>query len=194
MHPQPGLTPARINPIGVCVVAALCLAPLAQAQASKTITATATVKTSGGVAATAPVTLLVDRMSTDTERDEILTALRKGGTEGVRNLLVTRSQLGSIKVGNVLTAVKYISERTTADGRLITALTGSPIAFVGAGVPGAKLKSGFDLGLVILVVAAAGAGHGELMPATKVRLDEQGAIVTDGYSDEVVRLSNVVEK
>jgi hypothetical protein len=32
------------------------------------------------------------------------------------------------------------------------------------------------------------------MPATKVRLDEQGAIVTDGYSDEVVRLSNVVEK
>jgi hypothetical protein len=41
---------------------------------------------------------------------------------------------------------------------------------------------------------ASGPGHGELMPATKVRMNEQGAIVTEDYSGEVVQLSNAVGK
>jgi hypothetical protein len=32
------------------------------------------------------------------------------------------------------------------------------------------------------------------MPATKVRLNDQGAIVTEDYSGDVVQLSNVVGK
>jgi hypothetical protein len=46
----------------------------------------------------------------------------------------------------------------------------------------------------MLVVPSTGAGHGELMPATKVRLDANGAVVTDGYTDEVVQLTNVIGK
>ncbi len=41
---------------------------------------------------------------------------------------------------------------------------------------------------------AKGPGHGELIPATKIRIDDKGAIVTDGYSDEVVRLTDVKGK
>jgi len=73
-------------------------------------------------------------------------------------------------------------------------VTGSPIAFIGAAAPGAKPRAGFDLGLVILEVMASGPGRGELVPATKVRLDDKGAIVTEGYSDDVVQLSNVMGK
>jgi hypothetical protein len=46
----------------------------------------------------------------------------------------------------------------------------------------------------MLEVANAGPGKGELLPATKVRVNEQGAIVTDGYSTETVQLSNVAGK
>jgi hypothetical protein len=192
MQLRPRFTTARIN--SICLAAALCLAPLARAQAAETITATATVKTRTGVTSTAPVSLIVDRFSTDRERDEVLAALKKGGTDAVYSLLLVRPSIGTVKVGNTVTAIKHVYERTTPDGRLITAVTGQGIAFVGAGAPGAPPKSGMYLGLVILEVAKAGPGHGELVPATKVRVNEQGAIVTDGYSDEVVQLSNIAGK
>jgi hypothetical protein len=146
------------------------------------------------VVATAPLSVAVDRFSTDTERDELLAALKENGTDGVSRLLLTRPPIGTLTIGNQFTAIKYIYARTVGDGRLITAVTGSPIAFIGAAAPGAKPRGGFDLGLVILEVMASGPGHGELVPATKLRLNEQGAIVTEDYSTEVVQLSNVVRK
>ena len=176
------------------VAALLWLMPLTNAQAGETISATARVSTAGGVAATAPVSVIVDRFSTDAERDAVMAALKKGGTDAVRSLLLTSSPIGSLKVGSQLTVIKFVYARTTAEGRLITAVTGSPIAFLGAGAPGAKPKDGFYLGLVTLQLVASGGGHGELMPATKVRLNDQGAIVTEDYSGDVVQLSNVVGK
>jgi len=77
---------------------------------------------------------------------------------------------------------------------LITVVTAEPILLVGAGAPGAKPAAGFDLGLVILEVAGSGAGHGELVPATKIRLDQKDAIVTEDYHDVIVRLTNVAAR
>jgi hypothetical protein len=192
MQSRPCRATARINPI--CVVAVLCLVPLARAQAAETITATANVKTSSGIAATAPVSVIVDRFSSDSDRDEILAALKKGGTDGVYGLLLTRPPIGTVKLGNDVTFIKYVYQRVTPDGRLITAVTGSVIAYVGAGAPGARPKSGLYLGLVMLEVKTEGPGRGELVPATKLSLDDKGGIVTDDYSDDVVQLSNVLGK
>jgi hypothetical protein len=181
--------------IGLLVpISLLSVIPLARAQAGETFNATAQVKSGGGASASAPVTVVIDRFSTDAERDEVLSALKQGGTAGVRKLLGTRKTVGSLRVGNSNTAIKYVYARTTADGRLITAVTDVPIAFVGAGLPGAPPTTGFDLGLVIVEMAKSGPGHGELVPATKVRVNEQGAIVTDDYSGQVIQLSNVVRK
>jgi hypothetical protein len=186
---------SRIRAIGLVTVFCLGLAPLTRAQASETITATARLKSRGGVEASAPVTIVIDRYSTDAERDDILAALKERGTAGVRNLLITRNQIGSLQVGGVSTALKFIYARTTAGGRLITAVTGTPIAFVGGGVPDAPPgRAGFDLGLVMFEVTSSGAGRGELVPAAKVRADAHGAIVTDDYSADVVLLSDVVKK
>jgi len=185
----------RVRPIAPIALAALLgFLPSGLAHASETITATAHVKTAGGVEASAPVRIEIDRFSTDGERDALVAALQRRGTEGVRSVLATRDPIGSVHVGSVATPIKFASVRTTAGGRLITAVTGSPIAFMGAGVPGAKPTAGFDLGLVIVEVAASGSGRGELVPAAKIRADEQGAIATDDYSGEVVQLSNVAGK
>jgi hypothetical protein len=177
----------------IAAIALLFVLPLASLQASETITATATVKTAGGVTTTAPVSVIIDKYSTDSERDEVLAALKKGGTDAVRAVLLPRPPIGSVKVGTSVTTIKYAYERVTPEGRVITAVTSSAIAYVGAAAPGAKPKSGFYLGLVLLDIAK-GTGHGELNPAAKLRLDDKGAIVTDGYSDEVVRLTDVKGK
>jgi hypothetical protein len=175
-------------------LAALVLAPLTAAAASETITATARLKTAGGVEGSAPVTVIVERFSTDAERQELVAALTQGGSTGARDLLVTHSPIGTVRVGATHTAIKYANVRPTGDGRLITVVTATPIAYLGASLPGAPPKAGFDLGLVMLNVATSGAGYGELVPAATLRLNEQGAIVTDDYSSEVVTLSNVIQK
>jgi hypothetical protein len=194
MRPHCRHTCSPIRGIGFAAVICFGLAHLAGAQASETITATARLKSRGGVEASAPVTITINRFSTDKERDAILAALKDGGTTGVRNLLTKRDQIGSVQVGGVSTALKYAYARTTAGGRLITAVTEKPIAFVGGGVPGAPDRAGFDLGLVMVEVMSSGAGHGELVPAAKVKADAQGAIVTDDYGADVVQLSDVVKK
>jgi hypothetical protein len=77
---------------------------------------------------------------------------------------------------------------------LITVVTAVPIVFIGGGLPDAKAKEGFDFGLVILDTAASGGGKGELVPATKISVNADGAVVTQDYSGEVVTLSNVTRK
>lgn len=174
--------------------ALFCLALAVQAPAGATITATARVKGAGGVEASAPVTVTIDRFSSDAERTAIMDALKRGGTGGVKTLLATRDRIGSVQIGSSTTPVKYAYATPTADGRLITVVTGSPIAFIGAAAPGAGDKTGFDLGLVLLEVATTGSGKGEIVPAAKVKIGEKGEIVTDDYSSEVVHLVNVTRK
>jgi hypothetical protein len=182
-----------IRPGLLVVLAAVALDPLVHAQAGETITATANVKTAGAEAAL-PVTVRVDRFWTDPERDQVLESLKKGGTAEVRKLLASKGAIGSLQVGKTNTPIKYAYSRLTGSGRLITVITDSPIAFLGAGEPGAPPTKGFDLGLVLLQVPLWGAGSGELAPAATVRMDEEGAIVTDDYGAEVVRLTNVTGK
>jgi len=188
--------PSRVNllPMNLLVaVAVSCLVDLLSAQGGATITATAHV--SGGKSdVSAPVNVSLDRFSTDTAREALMTALRSGGTAAARDLLRRLDPIGSIKVGTATAAIKYAYARRTGGGRLITAVTDTAIVHIGAGAPDAPPKAGFDLGLVLLDLPASGSGSGELVPAAKIRVDQQGAIVTDDYSDVVVRLSDVVAR
>ena len=171
----------------------MAFAPLARA-AGETFTATAQVKSAGGVTASAPVMVSIDRLSTDADRDALIAAIKKGGTDSARALLLPKPPIGTVKVGANSTAIKYAYARPGGGGRVMTIVTGSPIAYLGASVPGAPAKSGFYLGLLVLDIAASGPGHGELSGAAKVTVNDQGAIVTQDYSGDVVQLQNVTSK
>ncbi len=69
-------------------------------------------------------------------------------------------------------------------------MTDQPLVFVGAGLPGAKSKEGYEFGVLDLVVDATGNGKGTLAPAAKVKV-QQGAVVVDDYGADVVQLESV---
>lgn len=186
----------NVRPLRVVVLSGLIvgLALTGRLRAAETITATAQMTTAAGVKATAPLSVTLDRMSTAAEREQIVAALKSGGSAGIRAVLEKWPQIGSIRVGSTLTPVKYAFAQPSGGGRLITVVTGSPIAFVGAGLPAAPSRAGFDLGLVLLDVPASGAGHGELAPATKIRLNADGAVVTDDYGTATIVLADVKGK
>jgi hypothetical protein len=173
-------------------VAAAAVVP-AHAQ-PETYTATASVKTAGGAAATAPVTIVVDRKMPQAEADKFLAAFKSGGTAALRKAMAGVAPTGSVRVGGGSpTPTRLTIERPTDKGRLLTIVADQPVLQLGAGVPGAKPKEGYDFAIIDLEVDAAGTGTGSFAPAAKVTV-KQGVFVVEDYSGEILKLTGVSRK
>jgi hypothetical protein len=165
----------------------------AAASSAETFTGTATVKTAGASTATAPVTVTVNRLMTQQEADKLLAAFKSGGAAGLRKALKGVKPTGSIQLGaGKAVPTRLAVERQTDKGRLITVVSDTPILHLGAGLPDAKPKTGYDFAVVDLEVGSGG-GSGTLTPAAKVAV-KGGAFVVEGYSTEPLQLSSVTAK
>jgi hypothetical protein len=73
---------------------------------------------------------------------------------------------------------------------LVIIVTDTPLLFLGAGVPGAKRRDGYDVAVIDLEIDASGDGSGTLAPAAKVTV-KGSAVVVEDYASELVRLAGV---
>ena len=170
---------------------AVAASPVAAQRGNETFTAMASVQGDGGGTATAPVTIVVTRTMAKDEADGLVAAFKSGGGPGLRKALAGVAPTGSVQLGSGKpTPTRLTIERTTDRGRLLTIVADQPLAFLGAGLPGAPPKAGYDFAVVDLLVDDAGTGAGTLAPAAKVKL-EQGAFVVDDYGAAIVRLEKV---
>jgi len=93
----------RVRQLPLCVLACTVLVTatsVANAQPGETFTATATVQTAGGAAATAPVTITVARTMPQAEADKLAAAFKSGGAAGLRKALKGVAPTGSVTLGN----------------------------------------------------------------------------------------------
>jgi hypothetical protein len=161
---------------------------------AETFTGTAAIKTAGGATATSPLTITIDRKMSPKEADSMLAAFKAGGAAALRKALVGVPPTGSIDLGGGAPVTARLSaERTTDKGRLLTLVCDKPILHLGAGVPEAKPKEGYDFAVLDIEVDAAGKGSGTLAPAAKVTVKE-GAFVVEDYGSELVRVTGVQKK
>jgi hypothetical protein len=176
------------------VLAGACIVTMAAADVfAETFTGTATVKTAGGATATAPITVTIDRMMTQQEADSLVAAFKTGGAAALHKALKGVKPTGSIKLGaGPATPTRLALERQTDKGRLITLVSDTAIAHLGAGLPDAKPKEGYDFAVLDLEIGPGG-GSGTLTPAARVSV-KGGAFVVDGYSTEPLRLTSVAAK
>ena len=159
--------------------------------AAEVFTATAAVKAAGGAAASAPVTITIDRKMSQSEADALAAAFKAGGAAALRKGLAAIPPTGSVRIGTgSATPTRFTIERVTGAGRLLTILTDQPLLFLGASLPGAKPKEGYDFAVIDIEVDAKGNGSGTLAPAAKLRMN-QAAFVVDDYGAELVRLTAV---
>ena len=182
----------RTRAAAIVIAAGVAVAALSAA-APETFTATATVK-KGGASASAPVTVTVTRFATEADKAAAKKAIQTGGTTALKTMLAALPDAGFIQVGDKRTPVKYVGERATSGGRLITAVTAQPILYLGGGVPDAKPMAGFDVAIAMFEVQSAGSGVGDLSPAAKVELDANGAVVIGDYGATVIWLNNIAAK
>jgi hypothetical protein len=177
--------------IGVMLAVALTMASQALAQGGETFTATASVKGAGGAAASAPITITVDRKTPAAEAETLVKAFVTGGAAALRKALVGVPNTGTITIGGgAATPTRIAIERPTSDGRLLTIVADKPVLFIGGALPAAKPKEGFDFAVIDLQLDAKGGGSGMMAPAAKVKA-MQGAFVVEDYGAESVTISNV---
>lgn len=167
----------------------LATAALSAQSTAQTFTATASVN-APGKKASVPVTIHIDRFIADADRDTVIAAVKANDHGGTTKALAALPDIGYITLGQKRTPLKYAYERPTGDGRLITVVTAQPLFFIGGAEAKAKPKEGYDLGLALLVLNGQNTGDGELAPAVRVKVDN-GAIVTDDYGTEKVRLVKI---
>jgi hypothetical protein len=187
----------RVTSPGVILPAlvSLTLALPAYGQAgAETFTATATVKTAAGGTASAPAVITVTRKMSQKEAQTLTAAFKTGGAAALRKALEGVAPTGSVQLGTgQATPTRLTIERSTGAGRLLTIVTDKPILFLGAGMPGAKAKEGYDFAVIDIEVNAQGTGTGTLAPAARIRLN-QDAFVVEDYASELVRLVDVKVK
>lgn len=164
---------------------------VAKADAQR-FTATASM-TSAKVSHSAPVSFQIDRFVSDAERDKFMAVVRKHKTTEIHDALAAMPDIGVIETGGTRTPIKYAYATPSGGGRLITLVTAKPILHLGADLPDAKPKKGFDLALAFLILDANDTGNGELALATKVKVDPNGAIVTEDYSPATVHLTGIAK-
>ena len=100
-------------------------------------------------------------------------------------------ETGSIQLGSgAPTPTRLTLERPTDKGRLLTIVADRPILALGAGLPGAKPKEGYDFAILALIIDAKGGGSGTFARAAKVTV-KQGVFVVEDYGAEMVRLTDV---
>ena len=165
------------------------------ADAQETWTARAETRTPDAKLRTAPVTISLDRMLTTAERDILLAAFKSGDAAALKKALTAQQTLGYVEGGNkVKVPVKFAFPRSTGGGKIVTIVCNEPIVHIGGDVPNAKPKAGYDLAYVLLVLDADGKGTGEVAPAAKLKIRDDGALVTEDYGAETVWLKDVVRK
>ena len=57
-----------------------------------------------------------------------------------------------------------------------------------------KHEPGYDVGFILLDLDASGSGAGEFVPAAKVHVDEQNAVVAENSSAGMLRLTGITRK
>jgi len=141
-----------------------------------------------------PVTIVVTRKMAHDEAEKLTGAFKTGGLTALRNALSGVKPTGTIQLGKgTPTPTRFAIERPTDKGRLVTIVADRPILFVGASVPGAKPKQGYDFAVADLEVDASGKGTGSLAPAAKVTVKGDAFVVED-YGTDRVELKDVAKK
>jgi len=144
---------------------------------------------------TATVDIVINRWSTDAERDQLRAALRESGPEGLlKALQKIKDPVGRISAnGSLGYPLRFARQVPQSDGgRRILLGTDRLISFL-------ELRDqprtvDYPFMLIDIRLDANGKGEGKLMPLAKITEDRDHIVEIENYASEPVRLTAVQSK
>jgi len=166
-----------------------------QSNTSKTGPETFNAKASVGSEAgrgDAYVTVRIDAYTPEKSLTAMEKALKEGGSAGFITELRRAPIAGRFETGTQSFPIRWARQRDTPTGRVITVVTDKPVYFVGAGVPGAKSKEGFDVAVVQLTMDSSGVGEGTVAAAARIKPGGPTGVEVEAYETAPVKLLSVM--
>jgi hypothetical protein len=142
--------------------------------------------------ATGTVEFVVNRWSTDAERDKLMTALLEKGPEKLLDVLQSNPRVGYIRTPNSVGYDLRYARRVPGEdgGERISLVTDRPIAFWEASSRPRSVDYPFTV--IELRMGPDGKGEGKLSIATKITADSDNkTIFLENYAIQPVLLQNV---
>jgi hypothetical protein len=146
----------------------------------------------GGPGAAVPVTIVINKWSSDADRDRLLTTLTEQGSKKLLDALSDMPQIGSIaSPGSVGIQIRFARQSTLpGGGQHITLLTDRPMGFLEAANMGRSTD--YPFAAIDLKILPDGSGSGTASLATKISLDrDTNTIVLENYTIQPVQLTGV---
>jgi len=140
------------------------------------------------------VDIRVQKYTPEKDRDAVLKALETGGEAAFVEAVRKAPVAGQIEIGKQTFTIRWARDVKDDKGRVITFVTEKPVYFVGAGLPGAKSRAGYDVAVVQLKMDPAGVGEGVMAAAAKVKRGEPTGVQIDDYASEPIKLLSVTRK
>jgi hypothetical protein len=140
------------------------------------------------------VDIHIQKYTPEKDRDAVLQALAAGGEAAFVEAVRKAPVAGTIEIGKQTFTIRWAREVKDEKGRIITLVTEKPVYFVGAGLPGAKSRAGYDVAVVQLKMDPAGIGEGTMAAAARVKPGEPTGVQVDDYGSEPIKLLSVTRK
>jgi hypothetical protein len=143
---------------------------------------------------TGTVDIVIDRWSTDQERDQLLAALRESGSDGLlRALQKIKDEAGHIQTpGRVGYPLRFARQIPGPGGsRRIIIGTDRPISFFEA--TNRPQTSDYPFMVIDMRLGPDGKGEGKLMPIARITANDEHVVEIENYASEPVRLTEVHE-
>jgi hypothetical protein len=140
---------------------------------------------------TGTIDVIIDRWSTDAERDRLVGALREGGSDTLLKALQKEQEIGRIRsTGSIGYPLRFAREiPISTGGRRIIVATDRPVSFLE--LTNRPITTEYPFMLIDIRMSAKGEGEGKLLPLAKVTMNEDHVIEIENYASEPVRLSSV---
>jgi len=188
-------SPTACTIAGLLTLAAFTAVDVA-AQAKKPVPETFNAKASVGSEAgrgDAYVTIRIDQWTPEKDIATMEKALKEGGSAGFVTELRRAPVAGRFEAGQQTSSIRWARQRDTSTGRVITIVVDKPVYFVGAGVPGAKSKEGYDVAVIRLDMDSSGVGQGSMAAAARVKPGGQDGVDIDAYETAPIKLLSVMK-
>jgi len=140
------------------------------------------------------VSIHVDKYTPQKERDAVVSALQSGGSDGFLQALRKSPVAGKVDIGQQSFPIHWAREERSDKGRVITLVTDRPVYYVGAGIPDAKPRAGFDVAVIQLQMDSSGVGEGTMAAAAKVKPGGATGVEVEDYASTPVKLPSVTRK
>jgi len=147
----------------------------------------------GTAVADATFTVQIDQYTPEADLKAMQQALQSGGSAGFVTALKKAPVAGHLKTGDKTFTIRWARQVETPKGRIISIVTDAPVYFVGAGLPGAQPRAGFDVALAQMINDTAGLGDGTIALAAHVKPDGKGGVAIQDYAAEPVKLVSIMK-